>query len=255
MKTSILRALLIVLILFFTQGALAEEVRFVFSGHLTIIDDPHNVLDGTGITTASTFTGTITYDSDACPTYEHPEYAEYPGTLLRVTIDNNYTVQTWTPEIQVVNDGRFVAPPDYIDMFFCHSSGDVTTNLPADITHLVFAISKIFQPPDPSPLASCGLPLTLDLNDFPDVNPQEPELQQIEIYGPDFSDSLRIGGELDTLDILDGDLDGVPDHLDLCPATPEGTTVKTNGCVEGDYNNDGNIDGSDLAEFSDRFGM
>jgi multiple sugar transport system substrate-binding protein len=52
----------------------------------------------------------------------------------------------------------------------------------------------------------------------------------------------------------DDDSDGVPNHLDLCDNTPEELKVKRNGCVEGDYDNDGDIDGDDLRVFSGHFG-
>lgn len=250
MNTLISKALVVVLILGFAQGALAEEVRFDFSGHIVEIEDSDSVLDSTGITTSSMFVGTITYDSDASPTHieEPPNVAYYPGTLLSVTIDNDYTTQSLTPEVLVVNDYP-QTETTYLDLFGfgADSENGITTSLPESIDRITSESWAIFQLPGPSPLANTELPLALDLNDFPDE-------RMIEIYG---IDSLLILGELDTLERIypDGDSDGVPDHLDLCPSTQEGTPVKTNGCVEGDYNNDGNIDGADLAEFSDRFGM
>jgi len=51
----------------------------------------------------------------------------------------------------------------------------------------------------------------------------------------------------------DDDSDGVPNHLDLCANTPEGSNVKRNGCVEGDYDNDGDIDSDDRRIFSENF--
>ena len=54
---------------------------------------------------------------------------------------------------------------------------------------------------------------------------------------------------------MDTDEDGIPDHLDESSNTQQGAPVKPNGCVEGDYNNDGYIDGTDIVDFADNFGQ
>jgi hypothetical protein len=53
----------------------------------------------------------------------------------------------------------------------------------------------------------------------------------------------------------DYDSDGIADGLDECPNTPKEATVKSNGCMEGDIDNDGDVDGDDLAKFSHNFGL
>ncbi len=245
MKTLISKALLIVLTLGLAQGVLAEEVSIHFSGHITNIQDQDNVLNGTGITTDSTFVGIIAYDSDSSPlSSTPPTYAAYSGTLLMITIHNHYHIRASPTGLEVANN----MPSDsgYWDGICCEAAGEITTSFPVPIEGIYFDLgASSSQPPGPSALTSIGLPLKLDSNDFQDY-------RIIEIYGVD---NLQISGEIDTFHGQDSDSDGVPDSLDLCPSTPEDMPVKTNGCVEGDYNNDGNIDGADLAEFSDRFGM
>ncbi len=54
---------------------------------------------------------------------------------------------------------------------------------------------------------------------------------------------------------LDADSDGVIDCVDACPATPKGAIVYPNGCMKGDIDNDGDVDGDDLADFSHNFGL
>jgi len=48
------------------------------------------------------------------------------------------------------------------------------------------------------------------------------------------------------------DSDGVPDECDVCPNTVPGSPVDQNGCppmIPGDYDHDGDVDVSDLADF------
>ena len=53
---------------------------------------------------------------------------------------------------------------------------------------------------------------------------------------------------------LDDDSDGVVNIFDKCPNTSQEATVKPNGCMEGDVDNDGDVDGDDLGKFSHNFG-
>lgn len=51
---------------------------------------------------------------------------------------------------------------------------------------------------------------------------------------------------------LDSDGDGVPDSVDLCPGTPPGTPVDTDGCPLYDDDFDSNLDGDDLPDVNPR---
>jgi hypothetical protein len=53
----------------------------------------------------------------------------------------------------------------------------------------------------------------------------------------------------------DNDSDGVRDCVDECLNTTQGATVKPNGCMEGDIDNDGDVDGEDLVKFSHNYGL
>lgn len=241
--------LTVVMALGFIQSPLAEEVRFDFSGHFTDIRDPDNVLNGTGISVnTSTFTGTIIYDSDTLPNETpSPNEAYYTGMSFAIVIDNSYTISTSSPDIVIVNDLP-ISPGQLYDLIICEeaSEEDFSSNLPEAISVLILEINSTFTNAS-GPLTGIQLPLTLDLEDFTGE-------RYITIEG---INSLRIEGEIDTLERFypDDDDDGVPNYLDLCPDTPAALSVKSNGCLEGDYDNDGDVDGVDLGEFSNHFGM
>lgn len=248
MKTYLITALFVAVISGFVQSPSAEEVRFDISGRITNISDPDNVLSGTGITVnVSTFTGTIIYESDATP-IEPPSSIEahYQGTSFTVVIDNSYTTSSSSPIVSIYNDSPGT-PPWLFDVIECEgiNENDISSNLPGSINELYFVLVSYFTASN-GPLTGIHLPLALAIEEFM-------EDRIINISGVN---SLSIEGEIDTLERIypDDDDDGVPNHLDLCPNTPAGLIVKVNGCLEGDYDNDGDVDGSDLGEFSNLFG-
>ena len=249
MKTIYTTVFISILIVGLVIDASAEIVRFDFSGTITSVDDQDNVLIGTGITAGySNFTGSIIYDSDATLiSNASANEAIYPGTLYQVVIDGLYTTATSSPQIAIFNDYPN-SSTEFVDAFVCDepNQDDISTNLPEAIEEFYIELVSFFSSGG-GPLPGTQLPLTLDLEGFR-------EYRSISLNG---AGSMRIEGEIEELNRFypDDDSDGVPNHLDLCPETPEGLKVKINGCVEGDYDNDGDIDGGDLKEFSSKFGI
>ena len=79
----------------------------------------------------------------------------------------------------------------------------------------------------PKPIVASGTPFTLDLQSWIRNDALAPDWLRIGTdithQGP-FNAAFTLSGETDE------DADGVPDSLDLCPGTPAGAIVDSNGC-------------------------
>ncbi len=227
----IILSILFILFFGFFHSAFAYEIEHYFTGHIDSIDNS-DCLFATGISTASTFTGIIRYDSDAAPT-RIQNGALYEGILLSITIDGLYTIEIQNPSV-----GVFLADwASYLEIGL--GEGVIMNNdlCPIDSLTVNFIDTSI------SALDSIGLPLTINGDDF--------NIKNVTLI----SEGALLYGVIDNIVLSgDSDSDGVPDPIDLCQGTPEGAMIKANGCVEGDYDNDGDMDGDDLEEFSKNYG-
>ena len=242
MKSSLLSALIIIFALGFAPNTLASEITFNISGHIT------NVSGVSEITDESTFTGTIVYNSDATVLDDSETEVEYQGTLLTVLIDGSYLIQTQEPNVSVMDD--IFNSGFYFDVFRVENhSGNVIYNPFSDsLISFNIQLGGAYTSLGQGPLDSFLLPVSpLDISVFNYLN-------SLTITN---GNTISIGGTVDSIEfyIPDDDSDGVENSIDICPNTPGGIPVKPNGCVEGDYDNDDDVDGDDLALFSERFGL
>ena len=79
----------------------------------------------------------------------------------------------------------------------------------------------------PRPILAPGTPFTLDLQSWIRNDNLAPDWLRI---GTDIVGAGAFNASFSLLGETDSDADGVPDSLDLCPATPAGAIVDANGC-------------------------
>ena len=169
----------------------------------------------------------------------------YHGISLSIDIAG-YKAEISVPTIVVTNDGPWGSVSrDAFGIWWSDDDGMVDASFPESLQAVSLELESHFSIGS-GPLSSFDLPLSLDLLSFEFY-------QSIYIVG---TDEFEIGGRVDfVVRDSDTDSDGVRDGLDQCPNTPAGKPIKANGCLEGDYNNDGDIDAGDLARFSEQFGL
>jgi hypothetical protein len=246
MKTSILKVLLVAASLGCVQIASAADVKCSFVGHISFVYDYNNALADTGITDSSTFVGYLSYDSSAASIEVTTNYTAYPGVLFEITIDGTYTTRSMNPVIQVGNDvwdgGHNV---DFLNVWE-REIAEIESDLPGTIDDFYL----ILRDNSHSAFSDRNSPVTLDSANFDE--------RRFYIEEDTFPLGYKIEGVIDSLKPFgDSDNDGVADEWDHCPNTPEGSAVYANGCpaTMGDYNNDGDVDGTDLADFAVGFGL
>lgn len=113
----------------------------------------------------------------------------------------------------------------------------VESDLPVSVSSLEIKILNLSDNPQVLPFNGTDLPEALDLQDF--------TYRLMEIVFGSSSEGL-ITGEITSLEQAeppDTDSDGVPDLADECPGTPKGAIVYSNGCMKGDIDRDGNVEG------------
>jgi hypothetical protein len=129
------------------------------------------------------------------------------------------------------------------------SRSTVNSDLPISVNYLEIKFVSVSSHTPVPPFTSTDLPEALTLQDF--------TYGQMQI-GFGLSSGGTITGLITSLEPPeppDTDSDGVPDLTDECPDTPEGAIVYSNGCMKGDTDKDGDVDGDDLSIFSKNFGL
>jgi hypothetical protein len=252
MKNLVAKALVVVLVLGIAPKAFCEGIAFDISGNITGISGDSSLLSGTGIQSGSTFTGIFVYDSEAIPESSQEGYAIYGGDSYSITIDGFYFVESTSPKISVTNDYDNPVVMLYTDGFAIgdHNNETTTSNLPTFFCTSELKLVNVSDNSSLPPFSSTDLPTVLTLQDF--------VYRLLTVNFGVFDMNGTIQGEITSIAPAsppDSDSDGVYDPADECPNTPEGAIVYSNGCMKGDMDNDGNVDGEDLSIFSQNYGL
>ena len=106
--------------LFAGTSARALQITVTFSGTIDGAGDNTGALTGSNITSASTFTGSFSYDSASAPTVQGANAALYPSGPFEITIDGQHVFQATVPlNFRIQNDD-----PNFYDTFeFFANSG------------------------------------------------------------------------------------------------------------------------------------
>ena len=187
MKKSIQLVAMFVSILYLPMPIHAAIVSYGFSGSITQITDPDNLLSGIAIAPiVSTFTGTLKYDYSQISTINFgPTAKGYPGLGVTVQVDGTYNFIGNDPFVQIGNNGGF---GDH----FSIADGDPDTIF--DINVGDFQQLQVFLT-DSSATAfqDLSLPGSLDLSDF--------DGRKLILRGGIYGSS---SGSLDSQYIIDG---------------------------------------------------
>jgi hypothetical protein len=187
MKKLILPFAMFITILYLPMPIHAAIISYGFSGSVTQVTDPDNLLSGISIAPiTSTFTGTFRYDDSQSSTVDFGSTAKgYPGVEVTVQVDGTYNFIGNDPFVQIGNNGGFG------DHF---SIADRDPDTVFDINVGDFQQLQVFLSDSSATVFhDLSLPSTLDLSDFDGRK----LLLRGGIYG-------ALPGSLDSQYIIDG---------------------------------------------------